>query len=67
MSKSRSEYEQVYDGQWFDMPDVMNLACCDCGLVHVFRARLKNGQIQIRMDRHGPATGGVRSAAARKP
>jgi hypothetical protein len=63
---SRSKYDQIYDGEWFDLPGKMDLACCDCGLVHKFRSRLKDGKIQIRMDRHGPATGGVRAAAARK-
>jgi hypothetical protein len=62
---SKSQYEQIYDGQWFDLPGKMDLACCDCGLVHKFRSRLKNGKVQIRMERHGPATGGIRAAAAR--
>lgn len=55
---SKSKYEQIYDGDWFDLPTKkMDLKCCDCGLVHKFWSRLKNGKIQIRMDRHGPATG----------
>ena len=63
---SRSQYEQIHDGEWFDLPAKMDLACCDCGLVHKFQSRLKNGKVQIKMDRHGPATGGKRAAAARK-
>jgi hypothetical protein len=66
MAKSRSKYEQIYDGEWFDLPSKWDLACCDCSLVHRMYTRLKDGKIQIRMDRHGPATGGVRAAAARK-
>jgi hypothetical protein len=66
MAKSRSKYEQIWDGQWFDLLSRWDLACCDCGLTHRVFVRLKDGKIQIRMDRHGPATGGVRAAAARK-
>lgn len=63
---SKSQYEQIWDGEWFDLPNQMDLACCDCGLVHKLYARRRKGKTQIRMDRHGPATGGIRAAAARK-
>lgn len=63
---SKSKYEQIHDGEWFDMPKDWDLACCDCGLVHRVFTRKRKGKIQIRMDRHGPATGGIRAAAARK-
>ena len=66
MSKSRSKYEQVYDGEWFDLPKDWQLACCDCGVTHRVFVRRKNGKVQIRMDRDGPATGGMRAAGARK-
>lgn len=63
---SKSQYEQIHDGEWFDLPNRWDLTCCDCGLTHRVYVRLKNGRMQIRMDRHGPATGGRRAAAARK-
>jgi hypothetical protein len=60
--RKRSRYEQVWDGQWFTLPDEWDLACCDCGLVHKVKSRIKDGVIQIRMDRHPTATGGRRKA-----
>jgi hypothetical protein len=62
-----SDYDHVIDGKWFDLPSKWDLACCDCGLVHKVEARLKDGRLQIRMTRHGPATGGRRKALFHDP
>lgn len=67
MSKSRSKYEQINSGEWFVMPDMWDFACCSCGLTHRIQARLKDGKIEIKMHVNGPATGGLRAAAQRKP
>ena len=57
---SKSQYELIDTGKWFDLPDLMDFACCDCGLVHRITVRLKNGRVQLKMVRNGPATGGHR-------
>ena len=59
---SKSEYEQVYDGKWFELPDFWLLACCDCGLVHDVYVRNVGGKLLIRFDRNSRATGGRRRA-----
>lgn len=59
---SESKYELIDRGKWFDLPDLMDFACCDCGLVHRVSTRLKDGRVQIKMVRNGPATGGHRKA-----
>jgi hypothetical protein len=63
---SKSQYELIDTGKWFTLPDLMDFACCSCGLVHRIETRLKDGKVQLKMKRNGPATGGVRAAAARK-
>lgn len=63
---TKSKYEQIHDGQWFDLPDLWDFACCSCGLTHRIHSRLRDGKIQIKMHVNGPATGGLRRAAQRK-
>lgn len=62
MTKKRN-YEQVFDGEWVPTKRRGNYEqCCDCGLVHVVDYRInKYNQIEYRVRRHGPATGGARS------
>lgn len=43
-----------------DWGRVMDLACCDCGLVHEIRYRTRKGKLQLRFRVNGAATGGVR-------
>jgi hypothetical protein len=55
-----SRYKQRLDGEWVVWPGGLHLvACCDCGLVHLMRARtLKNGTIEVqatRLNRHTAA------------
>lgn len=39
-------YEQVIDGDTFDVPPEWLVACCDCGLVHrfIFKFRRPKGK-----------------------
>jgi hypothetical protein len=61
-----SAYETVVDGKWYAMPNKFDLACCDCGLVHNVKIRLRGSEMQIRLDRNGPATGGRRAKVEHK-
>ena len=45
----RSEYEQIWSGEWHDVAQVRQLACCDCGKVHDLDHRLRNGVMQITL------------------
>ena len=38
---SKSKYELIDTGKWFTLPDLMDFACCSCGLVHRIETRLK--------------------------
>lgn len=57
---SKSSYEQITDGEWIDWTDRVDLACCDCGLVHTLTTRLHNGKLQIHFERNNPATAALR-------
>lgn len=63
-----SVYEQTYSDEWFHVPrDVgVDVACCDCSLVHNIRVRERHGRIQIRMDRSDRKTAALRRASKRK-
>ena len=58
MHKKKDPYEQIHDGEWFDL-DIeagLDLACCDCGLVHNIRWRARKNKIQMKMTRDKRAT-----------
>jgi hypothetical protein len=43
------DYEQIYDGQWFKFGEGKSnrrdvIACCDCGLVHEFKLKMRKGK-----------------------
>ena len=42
-------YDQIYDGQWVAAPEY--LACCDCGLVHRLKYRIRKGRLEMQMFR----------------
>ena len=51
---SRSKYEQVHDGEWWLFQEGRSnrrckIACCDCGLVHVFKIRIRKGKIEMQV------------------
>lgn len=58
-----TEYEQIYDGEWFDvhMSSYRN-QCCHCGLVHDIKfKKLKRGlRMMVRVNNR--ATAAVRRA-----
>lgn len=41
-------YTQAISGDWIQPKDGYRVACCDCGLVHNFNFRIKNGKVQIQ-------------------
>lgn len=57
------QYEMIGDG-WERVPKKLDLACCDCSLVHsiVFRVRVKKGkpELQWMVDRNERATRALR-------
>ena len=55
------KYPQVYEGEWeYPVRKGYKLKCCDCGLVHTFDFRLRNGKIEYRVYRDNRATAQVR-------
>lgn len=63
----KSAYEHVEPNEWTTCAKAFDLACCDCSLVHRVRWRLIeiNGrqELQLKFNRNGPATGGMRRHA----
>jgi len=57
-------YKQRESGDIMVIPRnnrLQNIACCDCGLVHVFKYSVKkNGDIHIQVWRNNRATGQYR-------
>ena len=64
-----TRYADVGD-EWWKVPKVMDLQCCDCGLVHLTRFRIKitkgKPSLEMRMDRNERATAQVRRNRRRK-
>lgn len=64
---TKSAYDQVYDGQWWRFQEGRSnrrckIACCDCGKVHRFHVRIRDGVIEMRADVLPRETGGRRRA-----
>lgn len=61
-------YRKLEDGERVALPDgLMQVACCDCGLVHVFKvARRGAGGFTLRSWRHRTATQQKRRSRARR-
>lgn len=55
-----SEYEQLWDNEWFDYKPPVKIACCDCGLVHEVMVRRKNNKLQLRLVRNNRSTAVLR-------
>lgn len=63
---SRSQYEQVVDGEWWLFREGRSnrrckIACCDCGLVHQFKIRIRAGKLYMQATRLPRETGGLRA------
>lgn len=70
LKKSLSEqYQEVGDG-WEELSRYLELACCDCSLVHdiEFRVRVKAGKpaLEWKVFRNDKATKALRQALRRK-
>lgn len=59
---TRRKYVQVFDGDWVEPTPQRGhrMKCCDCGLVHVFDFRYRDGKVQFRPRRDNRATAAVR-------
>ena len=57
-----SSYEAMEEG-WFLMGREFKQCCCDCGLVHRWKFKIRNGKLYAKVDRDNRATGQIR----RKP
>ena len=56
-----SAYQTRKDGEWFRIPRKGHLiGCCDCGLVHLFNARVRNGSVEVRAMRMERNTAALR-------
>lgn len=62
MSKPRSAYYHVTDGEWIEVQMRNNFdQCCDCGLIHRINFRINaKGKIEMQATRDGRATAGAR-------
>lgn len=55
------KYKVTEDGEWFPvMRGGHKIACCDCGLVHNFNFRTRDGDLEVQFTRDKRATGQVR-------
>jgi hypothetical protein len=60
-----ARYQEADDGEWFALARRGNrIACCDCGLVHVVDARLRDGTIELAFARNERATALTRRQSA---
>jgi uncharacterized Zn finger protein len=60
MKKKKDTYYAGKDGEWLGVlksRGYMYVACCDCGLVHKMRFRVRDGQVQLMADRDERRTG----------
>lgn len=56
-----SSFYRVSEGEWVNpIRKGYNLACCDCGLVHVMDFRIHNGHIEFRAFRNNRSTAMIR-------
>jgi hypothetical protein len=55
-----SKIEQIYDGQWYPADEYPYEACCDCGLVHRIKTRIRNGKVEICATRDNRRTAALR-------
>lgn len=42
------QYTQRFDNEWFVIGDNTELVCCDCGLVHKVKFRVKNDLLWMK-------------------
>ena len=61
-----SGFTQRYDGEYSDVTDGLNIACCDCGLIHRYEFVILNGRILKRVFRLNRNTAGYRNGMKRR-
>jgi len=63
MTRKKSGYYQVTDGEWIVVPKRgYKEQCCDCGLIHRLNFKIdERGRIHIQTFRDSRATGGART------
>lgn len=50
-------YKQRYNGDWIEIAaEGHKIACCDCSLVHLVKARVRKGRVEIVTWRDNRAT-----------
>ena len=66
--KVKRGYRTYAPGEWFRVPTRGHLlSCCDCGLVHLFKSRIKDGnRVEVAAYRMPPNTGGKRKAMRKR-
>jgi hypothetical protein len=54
------EYKRISDGEPIDFDwrrgEELSISCCECGLVHIFRAVASKDKIRVRIYRDDKAT-----------
>lgn len=66
MSKRRTGYQQLQDGEWVRPVKRGHVdQCCDCGLVHVIDYVIENGVLYFRARRDPRLTAAARRAKAK--
>lgn len=61
------KYDQVYNGESFEVPKEWYIACCDCGLVHRLKFKIINKKtLKVRVWREPVHTRARRKALGRK-
>lgn len=56
----KSKYKQIYSGEWEPWTRDVDLACCDCSLVHNIRSRIRGGEFQMQFTANKRATAALR-------
>lgn len=56
-----SRYQRVKDGEWMYWRRAGHqIACCDCGLVHLMKPRVRKGRVEVQAFRLPRQTAGRR-------
>ena len=64
--RARSHYAQRANGEWMHWSrDGHLVACCDCGLVHLMKPRVRGGRVEVRAWRMPRNTAARRAALTR--
>lgn len=59
-------FDQAREGEWIQPTARFRAACCDCGLTHVLRFRIRHRQVQMMAYVDRQATRNLRRAMRRE-